>query len=288
MAPNARITSVLADVHSWIGFANAFTHLHTGMPADDPRVVLTGVLADATNLGLTRMAEACSVTNYRELAWTAGWHLREDTYRQALAMVVDAQQRQPLAARFGFADVSSSDGQAFLTAGRCPAWSRARAIRVVLHPRLVPPCAVPHGIHSALGRSGIRHRRAALSRGRSQHCRPSYGRRRRERPRLRLGASLGLPFRPAHPQPRGPQTLRLRPRLDLVRSGTVHRRAPGRKADHGTMERRAPAGGLGANGHGQCLVNAQAPPCLSPAERVGAGIAGNRAHRTNPSRTELA
>ena len=33
-------------------------------------------------------------------------------------MVVNAQQCQPLAARFGFADVSSSDGQAFLTAGR--------------------------------------------------------------------------------------------------------------------------------------------------------------------------
>ena len=49
------------------------------MPADDPRVILTGVLADATNLGLTRVAEACSVASYRELAWTAGWHLREDT-----------------------------------------------------------------------------------------------------------------------------------------------------------------------------------------------------------------
>jgi TnpA family transposase len=64
------------------------------------------------------MADACNVASYRKLSWTAGWHLREDTYRQALAMIVNTQQRHPLAAAFGAADVSSSDGQHFLTAGR--------------------------------------------------------------------------------------------------------------------------------------------------------------------------
>ena len=117
MLPNARITDVLAEVDRWTGFSRAFTHLHTGLPVDDPRVVLTAVLADATNLGLTRMADACSVASYRKLAWTAGWHLREDTYRQALSILVNAQQQHPLAALFGAADVSSSDGQHFLTAG---------------------------------------------------------------------------------------------------------------------------------------------------------------------------
>jgi TnpA family transposase len=118
MMPNLRITNLLAEVDRWTGFSGAFTHLHSGAPAEDRRVVLTAVLADATNLGLTRMAEACSVASYRQLAWTAAWHLREETYRQALATLVNAQQRQPLAALFGAADVSSSDGQHFLTGGR--------------------------------------------------------------------------------------------------------------------------------------------------------------------------
>jgi len=96
MLPNVRITALLAEVDRWTEFSAAFTHLHMGLPADDRRVALTAVLADATNLGLTRMADACAVASYRQLAWTAGWHLREETYRHALAAVVNAQQRHPL------------------------------------------------------------------------------------------------------------------------------------------------------------------------------------------------
>jgi TnpA family transposase len=117
MMSNLRITSLLAEVDRWTGFSGAFTHLHSGARADDGRIVLTAVLADATNLGLTRMADACSVASHRQLAWTAAWHLCEESYRRALAILVNAQQSQPLAALFGAADVSSSDGQHFPTAG---------------------------------------------------------------------------------------------------------------------------------------------------------------------------
>ena len=117
MLPPVRITDLLAEVDRWTGFSAQFTHLRSGLPADDPRVVLTAVLADATNLGLTRMAEACSIATYHHLTWTAGWHLSEQNYRQALAAVVNAQQSQPLAAFFGNGTASSSDGVLFLTAG---------------------------------------------------------------------------------------------------------------------------------------------------------------------------
>jgi TnpA family transposase len=118
LIPRIRITDLLDDVATLTGFCESFTHLRTELPAEDRRVVLTAVLADATNLGLTRMAEACTVASYKQLVWTAGWHLREDTYGQALAKIVESQQRHPLAERFGSGTVSSSDGQNFPLAGR--------------------------------------------------------------------------------------------------------------------------------------------------------------------------
>lgn len=78
---------------------------------------MTAVLADATNLGPTRMAEACAVATYKQLAWTVSWHIREETYQRALARIVDAQQSQPLAAVFGAGRASSSDGQHFPLGG---------------------------------------------------------------------------------------------------------------------------------------------------------------------------
>ena len=116
--PRVRITDLLEEVDGWTNASACFTHLRTGLPSPAPRTVLTAILADATNLGLTRMADACTVASYKQLAWTAGWHIREETYKLALARVVDAQQIQPLAAIFGGGRASSSDGQHFPLGGR--------------------------------------------------------------------------------------------------------------------------------------------------------------------------
>jgi hypothetical protein len=111
--PAIRITDLLAEVDRWTGFSQCFTHLQSGRAADEPRAILTAVLADATNLGHTRMAEACNLVTQRQLGWLASWHLREETYGRALARLVDAQHTAPLAALFGSGTSSSSDGQNF-------------------------------------------------------------------------------------------------------------------------------------------------------------------------------
>ena len=78
---------------------------------------MAGLLADGLNLGLTRMADACTIASLGQLAWVADWHIRDETYALALRRLVDHQQREPLAAIFGGGFASSSDGQFFRAGG---------------------------------------------------------------------------------------------------------------------------------------------------------------------------
>jgi TnpA family transposase len=117
MLPRIRITDLLAEVAGWTDFPNCFTHLRTGEVAADSRILMAGLLADGLNLGLTRMAEACSIASLGQLAWTSDWHIREETYALALRCLVDQQQCEPFASHFGSGTSSSSDGQFFQAAG---------------------------------------------------------------------------------------------------------------------------------------------------------------------------
>jgi TnpA family transposase len=65
-----------------------------------------------------KMAEACPGTTYAKLSWLQAWHIRDETYSQALAELVNAQFAHPFAAHWGDGSTSSSDGQRFRAGGR--------------------------------------------------------------------------------------------------------------------------------------------------------------------------
>jgi TnpA family transposase len=118
LLPRVKITDLLLEVDGWTGFSDCFAHARSGRPADDRPGLLTAVLADGINLGLTRMAEACRGTTLRQLAWTHDWHVREDCYAAALGRIIDAHRALPLARVWGDGSTSSSDGQFFRAGGR--------------------------------------------------------------------------------------------------------------------------------------------------------------------------
>jgi TnpA family transposase len=117
MLPRIRVTDLLSEVAGWTLITDCFTHLRSGETVADPRVLMASLLADGLNLGLTRMAEACTIASLGQLAWVADWHIRDETYALALRRLVDYQQREPLAAIFGGGFASSSDGQFFRAGG---------------------------------------------------------------------------------------------------------------------------------------------------------------------------
>jgi TnpA family transposase len=118
MLPRVRITDLLVEVAAWSGFADRFVHARSGEPASDPSALMGAILADATNLGLGRMAESSRGLTLARLRWTAEWHVRDETYLSALAAIVDCHTAHPLAQVWGPGDTSSSDGQFFRAGGQ--------------------------------------------------------------------------------------------------------------------------------------------------------------------------
>ena len=118
MLPHVKITELLLEVDAWTGFTRHFTHLKSGEMAKNKSLLLTAILADAINLGLSKMAESCPGTTYARLSWLQAWHIRDETYSKALAELVNAQSRHPFAEHWGDGTTSSSDGQRFKVGGK--------------------------------------------------------------------------------------------------------------------------------------------------------------------------
>lgn len=89
LLPHVKITEMLMEVDVWTGFTRHFTHLKNGDTAKDKTLLLTTILADGINLGLTKMAESCPGATYAKLSWLQAWHVRDETYGAALAKLVN-------------------------------------------------------------------------------------------------------------------------------------------------------------------------------------------------------
>ncbi|MGI4744823.1 MAG: Tn3 family transposase [Janthinobacterium lividum] len=117
MLPATRVTGVLSQVECWTGFTRHFGHVSTGLPPADQRAFLATLIAEATNLGLPRMAKICGAGLRRALLRMQTWHMREEAFRTALACLTDAIHAEPIAAWFGQGHRASADGQAFYLGG---------------------------------------------------------------------------------------------------------------------------------------------------------------------------
>jgi TnpA family transposase len=94
---------------------------------EDPALLLTAILADATNLGLGKMAESCPGTSLAKLSWLVAWYVRDETYSKALAELINFQHCIPFARHWGEGTTSSSDGQRFRAGGRGEAAAQVNA-----------------------------------------------------------------------------------------------------------------------------------------------------------------
>ena len=117
LMPRIRTPDLLWEVNSRTGFLDAFTDLRSGRVHSNRAAILATVLAGATNLGLERMAHASSGVSHAQLSWAHAWHLRTETYADALARIIDAHHALPFARAWGSPATTSSDGQ-FFPSGR--------------------------------------------------------------------------------------------------------------------------------------------------------------------------
>ncbi|MGW9597164.1 Tn3 family transposase [Streptomyces chartreusis] len=79
MLPFMPIAPLLIELDARTNFLACFTHVGSRKSTQSVELkcnILAVLIAGATNLGMTRMAEACGIS-YGSLAWTQEWYVRE-------------------------------------------------------------------------------------------------------------------------------------------------------------------------------------------------------------------
>jgi TnpA family transposase len=117
--PYVELSELLIEVDGWTRFRGDFEHAGGAGPRGPElrSYLYAAILAQACNLGLTRMARISDLT-YQELAWCTNWYVRDETLKAATTRLVNFQYHQPLSRSWGGGTLSSSDGQRFPVSGK--------------------------------------------------------------------------------------------------------------------------------------------------------------------------
>lgn len=90
-----KITQLLVEIDQVKHFSRHCTHLHRGDPVRDHEALFASMLAEATNLGLSKMAEATPGMTKDRMSWVSDWYLRDECYSKMLAEIVNYHHRHP-------------------------------------------------------------------------------------------------------------------------------------------------------------------------------------------------
>jgi TnpA family transposase len=112
LIPQVKLTDLLVEVDGWTNFSAYFTRDDDHQQGvKDKAVLFAAILADATNLGLRKMAQVTPGITLAQLAWVSDYYLREETYQKALSEIVNVHHQLPFARHWGEGKTASADGQ---------------------------------------------------------------------------------------------------------------------------------------------------------------------------------
>lgn len=113
--PLMRVEQLLMEVDQATGFTRCFLPLqqHRSRPKQFYKSLLAAIISQATNLGVVSMSASVKGVTLDMLRHLLKHYVREETLKEANAVVVDAHHGLPLSAIHGDGRMSSSDAQRF-------------------------------------------------------------------------------------------------------------------------------------------------------------------------------